>query len=139
MKKTIKNTIRTVLNEFYSLDEFTSKVSISPVSTYEELDQFLGNKDERKIAHNTYVHKRLDDNIGIKLWRTDIIVINKLNNIRVYTGGWESRTTADRLNQLLPSKVRVYSKKGIWRISGVNGDFEFEEGIVVTPDGHILS
>lgn len=139
MKKTIKNTIRTVLNEFYSLDEFTSKVSISPITSYDELSNFLGNREEKKIAHNTYVHKRFDGNIGIKLWRTDIVVVNKLNNIKVYTGGWDTNTTKDRINQLLPSGVSVYTKKGLMRIRGKNGDFDFKEGIIVTPDGNILS
>lgn len=139
MRKSIKNTIRTVLNEFYSLDEFTSKVTISPISSFDELNEFLGKREEKKIAHNTYVHKRFDGNIGIKLWRTDIIVVNKLNNIKVYTGGWDTSTTKDRINQLLPRNVSVYTKKHQMRIRGINGDFEFKEGITVTPDGHILS
>ena len=138
MKKTIKNTIKTILKEFYSLDEFTSKTTINSIESYDELDQFLGKKEEKKIAHNTYVHRRFDGNIGLKLWRTDIMVINKMDNIKVYTGGWESNTTKDRLNQLLPSGVSVYTKKGLMRIRGKNGDFEFKEGITVTTDGNIL-
>jgi hypothetical protein len=138
MKNIIKNKIKTILNEFHSLDEFTSRLSVPSNIDYDSLDNFLGNKDEKKIGHNTILHKLYNDDIAIKLWNTNIVVINKLNNIRLYSGGWETRTTADRINQLLPSGVGLYTRKGEWRVKGHNGEFKFVNGMLITPNGDIV-
>lgn len=134
----IKKRIRTILNEFYSLDEFTSKLSVGQHETYDDLDNFLGNKSEKKIGNNTVLRRLDNGNIAVRLWSTDIVVINKLDNKKIYSGGWETRTTADRINQFLPDGVRVFSQKGRWKVKANNGTFDFRGGMIITSNGDAL-
>lgn len=134
----IKKTIRATLNEFYSLDEFTSRLSVGQSETYEDLNEFLGNKSEKKIGNNTVLRRLSNGDIAVRLWYTDIVVINKLDNKKIYSGGWETRTTADRINQFLPDGVRVFSQKGRWKVKANNGTFDFRGGMIITSNGDAL-
>ena len=74
--------------------------------------------------------------IGIKYHYTDIIVVDKLDNMTLSTGGWETPTTLQRLNKLTP--VGLFKRKGVTYIKGKNGTFEFHDGMVITSNGDIL-
>lgn len=133
MKSNIRYNIKKILSEYTvtissDWDDFT----------YEGLNSYLGNRTEKKIANNTTIRRLSSGEIAIKYHYTDILTVNILDNIKVKTGGWNTRTTIDRLNQLLPKNVHLYTKKGNLFIKGANGTFEFVEGMIVTQNGDVL-
>jgi hypothetical protein len=130
--------IRKILREYHDLDEYVAKLNIDSDHTYEKLKEFLGSKDEKKIGNNTIIHKTLDGKIAIQYHRTDIMTISQLDTMTLNTGGWETRTTIGRLNQLLPNNVGIFVKKGIAHIKGANGTFKYVDGMKVTKNGDIL-
>lgn len=115
-----------------------------PEFTLEFAQSFLGERVERKLSHNTYVHRAsVTDGVGgrisgygVTLHRTMIYFVSDCGRfLRLDTGGWHSVTTKQRLHQLLPKatysgswnegtheahgvNVRLSSEKGQWRIGG---------------------
>lgn len=135
----LKQSIRKILREFHDLDEYVSKLSLSHNNmNYDELDEFLGNKSERKVGHNTIIHKNYDGDIAIKYHNTDIVTINRLDNLKLNNGGWETSTTKGRLNQLVPPNVSIYSEKGLWKVKAANGKFPYRNGMIITANGDVL-
>lgn len=62
---------------------------------------FLNGRERRKFANNTYF-ERIDENqIGVKLHRTFVVIISKTEPIVLNTGGWHTLTTRDRINKVL--------------------------------------
>lgn len=108
---------------------------------YGVLSDLIGQKGSKQIGNNTIAH-RLDDNtVAIKYHRTNILKINQDNTVTISTGGWETTTTKDRLNQFLSCRgFGIYQKKGVWYIKE-RGDDEavpYEDGMRITPDGTLI-
>jgi hypothetical protein len=78
------------------------------------------------IAPNTVRYSQ-NDQVRIRLHQTDIIVYSKDGKpCRLYTGGWQTVTTKDRLNRFMPGRGNIFSDRGVWYIArGV----PFYEGI----------
>ena len=104
------------------------------------------NKEKgKKIDHNTYLRKEENDFL-VKLHNTDIIRISQKNVYTVNTGGWQTPTTKDRLNNYLP--IRLFQEKHIWYYVGPNPDtiyFDwkdkkpFFEGLQCNLNGKVLN
>lgn len=87
------------------------------------------NKDSRKIGNNTYAHILNDSTVAIRLHGTDVVSIHPDNTVTLQTGGWQTSTTKDRINQYSP--VKVYQRKYEWYVT-INGkEYPFMEGMVV--------
>jgi hypothetical protein len=110
------------------------------VYKFTELDAKIGKRDGVKLANNTYAHRIDKDKIGIKLHYTDVVVLNSDNTYNLYTGGWYTRTTLDRLNGFSPARVRM--KKGELYINvdqcGFKGAVSFTEGVTVDQWGEVI-
>ena len=52
-----------------------------------------------KIAHNTYI-RRNDDSVEV-IYHTTVIAIIYRGRVEISSGGWATRTTADRLNAIM--------------------------------------
>lgn len=89
----------------------------------------LAGRTSRKLGNNTYLVKR-DTCIAVKLHQTDVIAFDPDNTCRLYTGGWHTRTTKDRINTYSP--VTVSTKNRVWTVSG---QFSFEEGMRIGANG----
>jgi hypothetical protein len=96
----------------------------------------------RKIANNTWRYVRPDVTSGdleieaIRLHHTDIIKKDRKGRVTLFSGGYRTRTTKDRINRFSP--YRVYSVKGVWYVwQGIVGKdtlkVPFYDGIVL-PD-----
>jgi hypothetical protein len=109
-------------------------------ANYEKLSEFLGKKESKKIGNNTFL-ERLEPNVlGIRLHGTHIIEIDPTDIMKLKTNGWWTVTTKDRLNQFLGCRsTRIYQEKGNWLIKGLNGTFQFDDGIMVTSDGDVIA
>lgn len=87
------------------------------------------NANRRKIGNNTYAEILHDNSVGIMLHSTYVVKIHEDNTVTLQTGGWQTVTTKDRINQYSP--VRVYQRKYEWFVK-INGkEYPFMEGMVV--------
>jgi len=87
------------------------------------------NKSRRKIGNNTYAEILHDNSVGIMLHSTYVVKIHPDNTYTLQTGGWQTVTTKDRINQYSP--VRVYQRKYEWFVR-INGkEYPFMENMVV--------
>lgn len=118
---------------------------LSAYNSYEALDRFLGNRDERKIANNTTV-VRLDDidsagtrwAIAVILHNTKIITFYEGGGFTLNSGGYRTVTTKQRIRQFLPSGWeldRNWTLHGRSEASGGNVDAEFYDGISFASHG----
>jgi hypothetical protein len=82
-----------------------------------------GRGGRRKLENNTYaiLHNRPTDAgtyepafVAVRLHATDILRFYPDNSVVVNSGGWQTRTTLDRLNKFLPGNWRIYTQKGTW-------------------------
>jgi hypothetical protein len=106
---------------------------------YGSLSNFLNGKEERKLGNNTIVHKLDDQTVAIMYHRTNILKINQENVVTINTGGWETTTTKDRLNQFLGCRgFGIFQKKGVWYITGNDHTVEYEDGMRIMPDGTLI-
>lgn len=87
----------------------------------------------RKIAHNTIEAHYADGSRVIMLHRTPILTWRKDGTIIVYTGGYNTVTTRERLNRFLPDGFDVYTQSGNIHLNGV----PFKERATIAPDGTI--
>lgn len=88
------------------------------------------NKDTRKIGNNTYAEILYDGSVGIKLHNTYVVKINPNGTYTLNSGGWQTVTTKDRINQYSPK--RVYQKDFQWYIRMNDKDYPFMDGMVVS-------
>lgn len=81
--------------------------------TYNQAIEQLGNRDQKKIGNNTYLVRRDDDCVAIRLYATDILTFRPDDSVVVKTGGWYSATTKARINEHLIGP-RIHAKRGTW-------------------------
>ena len=88
------------------------------------------NKTSRKIGNNTYAEILNDNTVAIKLHSTYVVKIRDDGTYTLNSGGWQTVTTKDRINQYSP--VRVYQRKFEWFVN-INGkEYPFIDGMVVS-------
>jgi hypothetical protein len=91
----------------------------------------------RKIANNTWLERRGDDTIAVRLHNTDVVTYHRDGRVQLFTGGWYTVTTKQRMNAYSPA--RVYSIKGRWHVRegswDTGHDRPFADGITIHPDG----
>lgn len=87
------------------------------------------NASRRKIGNNTYAEILNDGTVAIKLHNTYVVKINPNGTYTLNSGGWQTVTTKDRINQYSPKKV--YQRNFEWFVD-INGkQFPFMDGMVV--------
>jgi len=118
---------------------------------YRDALNILGTRDSRKIANHTYLQRQPNGSIVVHLHSTDVVTYYPSGYIVLYTGGWETVTTKDRINSSLLD-TRIYSIKGHWTITDSKGrEYYYKEsdvtlsdgtesyGVCITPTGDILN
>ncbi len=101
------------------------------VHNYWSAGTYLGRRDSRKLANNTYVERIDDESIGVRLHRTYVVIYKVGGDIILNSGGWHSVTTKQRINQLLPEGFGLYSKRYEWFLSTPEGEEEFFDGMTI--------
>ena len=76
----------------------------------------LGTRDSRKIGNNTYLQRRADGTIAVKLHATDVLTFHANGRTVYNSGGWRTNTTRDRMNGWGASGHYVLQEKGSWWI-----------------------
>jgi len=106
--------------------------------SYDNLYDFIRkgkSKAERKVENNTTA--RFDhDNIIVRLHDTDIAELFPDKTIILSSGGYQTMTTKDRLNKIIPEGFNLYQQFGLWFLSDYQNDkvYPFCDGIMILPD-----
>jgi hypothetical protein len=69
----------------------------------------------RKLANNTYLERRGEGVIAVRLHSTDVVTLHKDGRVILESGGWRTVTTKDRMQNF--SSLCVYSEKGVWYVA----------------------
>jgi hypothetical protein len=106
---------------------------------YEAANALLSgrNKGSRKLENNTYLIRVDKNTIAVQLHHTNVVTFHKDGRIILRTGGWQTVTTKDRLNNYSP--VRVFQRDYEWFVAFPKADggydwknaIEFESGMDV--------
>jgi hypothetical protein len=88
------------------------------------------NRTSRKIGNNTRGHIEYDGSVSIELHSTKVVVLYPNGLVKLQTGGWQTVTTKDRINQYSP--VRVYQRNYEWFVKLNGKEYPFIENMVVS-------
>ena len=86
----------------------------------------------KPIGNNTRLYKR-GNSYAVRLHSTDVVTIHPDDTYTLNSGGWETVTTKQRINQYSPASV--YSDRGTWLVGGCL----FEVGMKVGSGGASLN
>lgn len=107
------------------------------VNRFKEAAAFLGTKDEKKLAHNTYIYWIDENHIGVVLHNTRIVTFSRDGDITLNSGGYQTVTTKARINALLPVGYRLWQDRHQWYIRHEDWPYpmEFTDNMVVHESG----
>lgn len=116
---------------------------------YASARQFLlGRGNVRKLANNTSVERISDhavnrmmmalkesasDVIAVVLHNTYIVAYTSDGRILLNSGSYQTTTTKQRMNQLLPPGYGVTQRDYAWYVRTPNGEYPFEDGAILYP------
>lgn len=80
--------------------------------SYWSVQTKLGNRDSRKVQHNTYLQRRPDGDIALRYHNTDILTWHPDNTVTYQTNGWRTATTKTRMSAWGP--LRIWQKNFEW-------------------------
>ena len=98
--------------------------------TFDEADRFLGTKTEKKIGNNTVLIRiRNGKEIAVRLHNTDVVVFFQNGTRGLYSGGYYSTTTKERINQFTNGYVNQKNRE--WFYTDKKGEVQkFFDGII---------
>ena len=99
---------------------------------YKTANEILKNRDEKKVAHETWL-KRIDENeIAVVYHATSVVRYFKDGTITLHDGGWATVTTKKRINDF--QKIgNVFQKNYEWFFKF------FSSGVVPFSDGMTMT
>lgn len=89
-----------------------------------------------KLENNTRLINR-GSHFAVRLHNTDIVEIDHHNRYTLYTGGWETVTTKDRINKYSP--VYIKQRDYTWYVNVDGEQVPFCEGMVFNSGGDLIS
>lgn len=85
--------------------------------THEKAAQVLGTarnqNDGKPLGRNTRLFKKGEDFV-IQFHRTNVVTIHADGTYTLNSGGWQTSTTKERINEFSP--VRIYQKSFAWYV-----------------------
>lgn len=94
--------------------------------TFDQALEKLGNRNRRKVDHNTYLERTDNNTVGVVLHGTCVVEFHRSGSIILNAGGWRTVTTKSRINDYSP--MRVNQRDYAWYLADGR---EFENGIDV--------
>lgn len=124
-----------------------AKLTLPRSYDYEGWSAVLRDKDVRKIGNNTWVERVTElgtgkiNGVAIKLHHTDIVIFCTDGRILLNSGGYQSKTTKDRMNAALPQHYRVFQKDYAWyvRCARTGAVVPFRDGMVLHGSSVVIS
>lgn len=109
----------------------------SYIRSHADAAAFLGDRESRKLGHNTYVERR-QGHLVIRYHRTDIIRYWPSGMVVLDCDGWQTSTTKWRLNECSPFSVHSEGKDEygdpVWAVCSAIDNARFEDGMYWMPD-----
>jgi hypothetical protein len=107
---------------------------------YREASEKLGSRESRKVGNNTYLERRGED-IAVRLHATDVITFHADQLVTYRSGGYESVTTKDRLNNFGPDNIRVFAVRRVWFVEDrfSREQTPFLDGMTFDPENLMAS
>lgn len=105
---------------------------------YSTANERLGSRESRKLGNNTYLQRRGDGVIAVKLHATDVLTFHADGRTVYNTGGWKTVTTKERMNSYGP--LRIFTERGVWytcRPGEWDKRLTYADGLTVGADGAI--
>src|SRR5688572_14839133 len=93
----------------------SNRVHVS-IKSYHQAMEFLGNKKDRPIAHNTRI-ENMEDVIKIRYHGNPIVVFYPDGSMSLSSCGWKTVTTKERINWSLPEEFMMYQESSIWYLA----------------------
>lgn len=107
---------------------------VGQFQVYVSLFKKDGEKRAKNVTCNT-LRIETEDGYIIRLHQTDIITVTK-DKIIFNTGGWETRTTARRMNEFLPLSGMIYQRNWEFHFEDSQGKvYKFEDGRLEIKNG----
>jgi hypothetical protein len=109
------------------------------MTSYNELNEYLGKKIDRPWGNNTRVQRDGSDGINVLFHSTYIAALSPAGGLTLNSGGYRTHTTKDRLNKVLGRPWSIYQAAGVWYLRNYATDVEyiFQDGITINPDGSV--
>lgn len=101
------------------------RTALATTFNYKTALAYLGKKNRKKLCNNTYLVRRGIEGrteVAVQLHSTDVITFKPNGDTVLCSGGWDTKTTWDRINSF--QKYRVWSNRGQRVIRG-NDDLEY--------------
>ena len=105
---------------------------------YTEAVKKLGTRDSRKLCNNTYLQRRVDGNVVVKLHGTDVLIFRPDDSVEYQTGNWHTNTTKDRMNSYGADGRWIWQEKGVWTIGTRDKRVLYKDGVTITKRGRII-
>ena len=110
-----------------------AKLKATP-KNYAEALEVLNGKSSMRLGNNTYLENHENGVIAVRLHNTNIVVFYAHGRAELYSGGYQTVTTKERMNQFIAG--RVIQSNWTWRYEGFHGmdryTVPFEEGMNVS-------
>ena len=118
--------------------------------TYTKAQEKLGAKDRRKLENNTYLERRGENIIAVKLHGTDVVTLHSDGRTVLNSGGWRTITTKDRINKYHGDiggfHVHLVQEKSQWFVVVLNAAYDwdtakryiFKDGFTFSATGDVL-
>ena len=90
--------------------------------------------DQKKVSNNTYLVRRGEDAVAVRLHQTDVVTFHSDNSIRLDSGGWRTLTTKARINDWLPPGFNLWQERGHWYLN----DVPYRDNICIAKDGKTI-
>jgi hypothetical protein len=97
-------------------------------ATAKLIDKRGHNRPTKKLKNNTYLTRIDSETIGVQLHNTIVVTIHSDGTYTLNSGGWQTVTTKQRINEYCP--VRVSQRKHQWYVG--DEEMPFKDGMRVT-------
>jgi len=102
--------------------------------------QFAKARDKtvgKKIAGHTYI-VQVGESYAVRLHETNIVTFHKDGSIVLFSGGYRTRTTKERMNDALASRgVQITQEQGLWYVNSGDTKSLFTEHFTLSDGGVI--
>ena len=116
-----------------------AKLKATP-KNYAEALEVLNGKSSMRLGNNTYLENHENGVIAVRLHNTNIVVFYAHGRVELYSGGYQTVTTKERMNQFIAG--RVIQSNWTWRyvyphfMGGENVAVPFEDGMFITNESN---
>lgn len=115
----------------------TYNVRNIPMLTDTFANNFLDERDSRKLAHNTFIRTVRRggppaDVFAVTYHSTDIATLIGGRWLVLDTGGWRTMTTLQRMNALIPGGMSLNQKDWTWYLTDRDGNrYRYEDRVII--------